>query len=83
LEEGKSPSSNSTRKRLYVMNLGKSWKGGEAPFPVDCHPERSEGVSNIRGGKMPLLELHPKHKGGDPSERYFGMTFYYVYVFMG
>ena len=37
------------------------WKGGEAPFPVDCRPERSEGSTLFNGGgEGTLLELHPK-----------------------
>jgi len=34
---------------------GKSWKGGEAPFPIDCHPEerKQRGISINGGGLCP------------------------------
>ena len=55
-------SPNSTPKRLYVLNLGKSWKGGEALVPVDCHPEErsDEGSPPFnRGGEKDPPQYPP------------------------
>ena len=37
------------------MPLGKSWKGGFAPFPIECHPEERQqrGIPINGGGLCP------------------------------
>ena len=55
------PSSNSTQKN-FLSFLGLVGKG--CPLPIMCHPERSEGVSNlIEGvGHHPLKTPPRKHE---------------------
>jgi len=52
------------------MSSGKSWEGGVALVPIECHPEQSEGSPLMEEG-VALLQLQPErlYDSGEKLER--------------